>query len=131
MHYLFNEYRIHHLANVCVELIAVGEKDLSRFEKELREYLINVCTWISHYVPSKFSPKKRPILSRTSSSEKTGVEELSVKFGRVMDIEDNIWCPTIGVKGKIDISFQVSLLLFSLMDRMFLLSSAFSLLLHF
>jgi len=30
-----------------------------------------------------------------------------IKFEQVLDIEENIWTPTIGIKGRIDVSFKV------------------------
>lgn len=99
IHYLFNEYRINYLANVCIELVALGEK-IDRFEFELRNYLASVCQWIKNYIPVTKSNK-------LINSKQSFIKGDSVCFNKVIDIEDNVWSPTIGIKGKIDISFQV------------------------
>lgn len=38
-------------------------------------------------------------------------KEKKMEFEQVLDIEENIWTPTIGIKGRIDVSFKVGSIL--------------------
>jgi hypothetical protein len=62
----------------------------SDFEEELLPYLENIVKWIGRFMPS---------------GENTMLEN-GMTIEGVHDIEDNIWSPTIGVKGKIDVTFK-------------------------
>ncbi|KAI1722799.1 DNA replication factor dna2 domain-containing protein [Ditylenchus destructor] len=82
-------YRKELMPQFCVDMIAL-DLDPIKFDDILRPYLQNVCSWIKDY------PKKnRPLVKHSSTT-----------FDHLEDIEDNIWTPTIGFKGKIDVSFR-------------------------
>ncbi|CAD6193808.1 unnamed protein product [Caenorhabditis auriculariae] len=77
--------------NCTEELIALHFTPTS-FENELQPYLEMIVTWINAHIPrSGYTPKELP-----SGSSVTEVE----------DIEETIWDPLIGVKGKVDVTVK-------------------------
>jgi len=75
--------------------------DLHSFKNDLDPYLDNIVRWIGVHFPTTTGPipvrRDRPNM----------VKNPNMHFDKVIDIEENIWTPTIGIKGKIDVSFQV------------------------
>jgi hypothetical protein len=80
------------LGSISEEL---NELDLSEqdFESTLIPYLKNSIQWIQDYVKSD-----NPLPLHKDDG----------CFQQVVDIEENYWSPTIGIKGKIDVSFKVT-----------------------
>uniref|UniRef100_A0A914UU51 DNA replication ATP-dependent helicase/nuclease DNA2 n=1 Tax=Plectus sambesii TaxID=2011161 RepID=A0A914UU51_9BILA len=65
----------------------------AELEKEIKPYLRPIVTWIHKYMP--------PPLGQAQGLGAMRIEE-------VRDIEENIWCPTFGVRGKIDVSLKMT-----------------------
>jgi len=75
--------------------------DLHSFKNDLDPYLDNIVRWIGvHFPPS-------PGKTQVRREKPNMVKNPDMRFDKVIDIEENIWTPTIGIKGKIDVSFQV------------------------
>ncbi|XP_076339940.1 DNA replication helicase/nuclease 2 isoform X2 [Tachypleus tridentatus] len=72
----------------------------TELETEIMSYLPHICEWIKHYMLS--SPSQ---LKGYNCSENTHLIEIAA----VQDIEDNIWCPKFGIKGKIDLTVDVNI----------------------
>ncbi|VDO91683.1 unnamed protein product, partial [Haemonchus placei] len=66
----------------------------SQFETELEPYLEVIVDWVQHNMPQGKSYK--------------GLSENSLT--KVHDIEENIWLPQLGLKGKIDATLEVGFL---------------------
>ena len=66
------------------------DTDPTMFEQELLPYLDNTVKWMKSFMPTA---DNLPL-------------ENGITIKEVHDIEDNIWSPTIGMKGKIDVSFK-------------------------
>ena len=86
---LLGEFRKNILPSICADLVALNKSPCD-FEKELQPYLKNIVDWVKNYMPN--------------DAQKPLGDDVIVES--VHDIEDNIWSPTIGVKGKIDVSFK-------------------------
>uniref|UniRef100_A0A183BU22 DNA replication ATP-dependent helicase/nuclease DNA2 n=1 Tax=Globodera pallida TaxID=36090 RepID=A0A183BU22_GLOPA len=120
----------------CMDLVGM-HCSLERFEEELSPYLDNIATWIrthimgpdpkpiAHLKPSPLSTLKDDGGdSDSSEGGKAGEANEFVDFGRgknagkqmaepvyfnaTRDIEENVWTPTLGMKGRIDVSFLAS-----------------------
>lgn len=68
-----------------------------KFELDLALYIANICKWIHEFSP----------ISKDAENLKPLDKKSLICFNKLEDIEDNIWAPTFGVKGRIDISFRV------------------------
>ncbi|KAF7638974.1 Dna2 domain-containing protein [Meloidogyne graminicola] len=119
--WLFDVYRKHFLSKFCPDLIGMG-CSLEKFEEELRLYLENISNWIishhPHYATVNIKKQKNllPIaqLQKHDNDENIDPNIPSEPFFylKTHDIEENIWTPTIGFKGRIDISFVTCHFLF-------------------
>ncbi|XP_022251495.1 DNA replication ATP-dependent helicase/nuclease DNA2-like isoform X2 [Limulus polyphemus] len=72
----------------------------TELETEMMSYLPHIHEWIQHYMLS--GPSQ---LKADNCNENTDL----IKIEAVQDIEDNIWCPKFGIKGKIDLTVDVTI----------------------
>lgn len=80
--------------DITSECIMVKIK-FEELAKEVREYLPSMLRWLQKYV-----------LHGPGGLDD---ESLRVQVNTIKDIEDNIWAPSLGVKGKVDASCQVTI----------------------
>ncbi|CAB3403912.1 unnamed protein product [Caenorhabditis bovis] len=91
------------LLDIWKKLVSEYSEDLvalsftpKSMETELQPYLEVIVKWINEHVPkSNFFGKKAAALPTKST------------ISEVFDIEDNIWDPILGVKGKVDLTLKV------------------------
>uniref|UniRef100_A0A914GZ10 DNA replication ATP-dependent helicase/nuclease DNA2 n=1 Tax=Globodera rostochiensis TaxID=31243 RepID=A0A914GZ10_GLORO len=131
--WLFRLWRRRFLPTVCMDLVGM-HCSLERFEEELGPYLDNIATWIRTHI---MGPNPKPIAhlkpwplstlkdgGDSSDGGEAGEANEFVDFGReenggkqmaepvyfnaTRDIEENVWTPTLGMKGRIDVSFLAS-----------------------
>lgn len=81
-------------ATIMLEAYSV-EVHISEIRKEALSYISSVKEWIEKYM---FSGPKYPL---------TNDSNLEVKIIDVHDIEENVWSPKYGLKGKIDVTGSV------------------------
>lgn len=93
---LLKEFRENLFPEICLDLVVLDISPI-KFEGDLKPYIINICKWMHEFLPN----------SRDSENLKPLGPKTDICFEKLADIEDNIWTPTIGVKGRIDISFRV------------------------
>ncbi|CAK5112786.1 unnamed protein product [Meloidogyne enterolobii] len=111
--WLFNFYRKHLLTKICPDLIGM-DCSIEKFEEELRRYLENISDWIKSHHPHYKNEKKnnQPIAQiRQQNMENDENNDPNLPnepffYSETVDIEENIWTPTIGFKGRIDVSFM-------------------------
>uniref|UniRef100_A0A914N7H3 DNA replication ATP-dependent helicase/nuclease DNA2 n=2 Tax=Meloidogyne TaxID=189290 RepID=A0A914N7H3_MELIC len=111
--WLFNFYRKHFLTKICPDLVGM-DCSLVKFEEELRRYLENISDWIKSHHPHYKNEKKnnQPIAQiRQQNIEDDENNDPNLPnepffYSETVDIEENIWTPTIGFKGRIDVSFM-------------------------
>lgn len=93
---LLKEFRERLFPEICLDMIVLDISPI-KFENDLRPYILNICEWMKNFSP----------ISRDSENLKPLGPKTDICFEKLADIEDNIWTPTIGIKGRIDISFWV------------------------
>nr|CAD2152020.1 unnamed protein product [Meloidogyne enterolobii] len=110
--WLFNFYRKHFLTKICPDLVGM-DCSLEKFEGELRRYLENISDWIKshhpHYKNEKNSQPIAQIRQQNIENDENNDPNLPNEpffYSETVDIEENIWTPTIGFKGRIDVSFM-------------------------
>ncbi|GMR37101.1 hypothetical protein PMAYCL1PPCAC_07296, partial [Pristionchus mayeri] len=64
------------------------------FEGELEPYVEVIINWVNSYMPKKSEGQQKRM-------------EGGAMIREIHDIEENIWMPAIGLKGKIDVSLEV------------------------
>lgn len=87
------------------DLYAIGEKSQEVVTAKLKEQLPLIQAWARKYMRETPLPTSRlstPLVSSSSNME-------SVCVSKVLDIEENIWSPTFGMKGKVDASVELTI----------------------
>ncbi|XP_053208791.1 DNA replication ATP-dependent helicase/nuclease DNA2-like [Panonychus citri] len=74
----------------------VSKITIDQLISEVQVYLPSIMEWIEKYIHKGPSPLEDDLTHR-------------VKVVSVHDIEDNIWCPSFGTKGKIDVTLEVEI----------------------
>lgn len=67
-------------------------------------------TELGHFVPKILNFISRYIKgdgAKSVSSGNSSSEEFSGKLDNIMDIEENIWVPRMGLKGKVDVTVKI------------------------
>ncbi|KAL3092269.1 hypothetical protein niasHT_028147 [Heterodera trifolii] len=121
--WLFRLWRCRFLSELCIELVGM-QCSLERFEEELSPYLDNITSWIRTHITdpcpnpiAHLKSRPTPFTERKGSDEEAeendnDVQKVSdsepVYFNAIRDIEENVWTPTLGLKGRIDVSFLAS-----------------------
>uniref|UniRef100_A0A1I8BE57 DNA replication ATP-dependent helicase/nuclease DNA2 n=1 Tax=Meloidogyne hapla TaxID=6305 RepID=A0A1I8BE57_MELHA len=111
--WLFKFYRKYFLSKICPDLVGM-DCSLEKFEEELRLYLENISDWIKLHHPHYKNEKEnnQPIAQiRQQNNENDENNDPNLPnepffYSKTVDIEENIWTPTIGFKGRIDVSFM-------------------------
>ncbi|KAK9768425.1 DNA replication endonuclease-helicase Dna2 [Basidiobolus ranarum] len=83
------------------ELYSVGETEETAME-HLKEMIPLIQEWASKYISSRPKPEGLVAQHRSVTGEK-----LNVSICKILDIEEHIWSPMYGLKGKIDVSVQM------------------------
>ena len=81
-------------------------------QKEVEPFLPHILFFIEKYVVGNVKIEPPIAAYGTSSQQKTYGGKTQIWPGRVeaiMDIEENIWSPRLGIKGKVDLTIQVKL----------------------
>uniref|UniRef100_A0A8C6UWA6 DNA replication ATP-dependent helicase/nuclease n=1 Tax=Neogobius melanostomus TaxID=47308 RepID=A0A8C6UWA6_9GOBI len=73
-------------------------------KQELLDYMPSVELWAKDYL-SAHSPK----ITNLKLNHNWRSQDSAVTFNELSDIEDNVWSPRFGLKGKIDLTAQVSI----------------------
>ncbi|CAK5079894.1 unnamed protein product [Meloidogyne enterolobii] len=101
--WLFNFYRKHLLTKICPDLIGM-DCSIEKFEEELRRYLENISDWIKKNNQPIAQIRQQNIENDENNDPNLPNEPFF--YSETVDIEENIWTPTIGFKGRIDVSFM-------------------------
>lgn len=73
-------------------------------KQELLDYMPSLELWANDYL-SAHTPK----VTNLKTPHNWRGQDTAVTFNELADIEDNVWSPTFGLKGKIDLTAQVSI----------------------
>lgn len=71
-----------------------------------------IIDWVNSYMPKKNGRERKRMEGGAIIREvrrMRGMIIRSKRFPQVHDIEENIWMPALGLKGKIDVSLEVRL----------------------
>ncbi|KAJ3163715.1 Tripartite DNA replication factor [Geranomyces michiganensis] len=86
------------------DLHAIGETEV--FAKaHLLQFVPDLQTWAAKFVGP--SPKPDAVLQTSACTGNDAHKKTTICINKILDIEENIWSPTYGVKGMIDASVQV------------------------
>ncbi|OPJ84724.1 DNA replication ATP-dependent helicase/nuclease DNA2 [Patagioenas fasciata monilis] len=75
--------------------------------QEVEEYLPSFFKWVEDFMHNPANQNK--ILLKLSSEEKTQDFTSKIEIEDILDIEENIWSPRFGLKGKIDVTARVKI----------------------
>ena len=80
--------------------------------KEVEPFLPHIMFFIEKYVLGNVHVEVPTVAYQYNSQQKTYGNKTQIWPGKVeaiMDIEENIWSPRLGIKGKVDLTIQVKL----------------------
>lgn len=83
------------------DIWAVGENEVTAVE-HLKEYAIGMREWWNRY--GSLEPLPDALVSEHRGD---GMSKTTMSLHKVLGVEENIWSPMYGVKGKIDVGVQV------------------------
>ncbi|XP_015269363.1 PREDICTED: DNA replication ATP-dependent helicase/nuclease DNA2 [Gekko japonicus] len=76
--------------------------------QEIEEYFPSFIKWAEEFMYKQHQPNQRSMqLKRPRDNEEDSV--CSVRVTEILDVEENIWCPRFGLKGKIDVTAGVTI----------------------
>lgn len=74
-----------------------NEQDI---KKEIEPFLSKIISFVQRYVVGDFTGSLKDV---SNAQQKPYDGKIAV----IQDIEENVWCPNLGLKGKIDVSVKV------------------------
>ncbi|XP_069651860.1 DNA replication ATP-dependent helicase/nuclease DNA2 isoform X1 [Haliaeetus albicilla] len=121
LHEIFQQSVMNNLAREKVEELAnkivYGQKYLKEMYhlnvkqtevmQEVEEYLPSFFKWVEDFMHNPANQNKMQL--KLSSSEKPEDFSSKVEIVDILDIEENIWSPRFGLKGKIDVTARVKI----------------------
>ncbi|XP_013028570.1 DNA replication ATP-dependent helicase/nuclease DNA2 [Anser cygnoides] len=75
--------------------------------QEIEEYLPSFFKWTEDFMHNPANQNKMQL--KLSSGDKTGDFSSKIEIVEILDIEENIWSPRFGLKGKIDVTAKVKI----------------------
>ncbi|CEF66273.1 DNA replication ATP-dependent helicase/nuclease DNA2 [Strongyloides ratti] len=75
--------------------LALLNIDVRKFVEHVQEYIETIRKWVLTYMP------------KPHGNGEVFIEDDNSKISDVVDIEENIWLPNIGLKGKIDVTLKL------------------------
>uniref|UniRef100_A0A8C3C714 DNA replication ATP-dependent helicase/nuclease n=1 Tax=Cairina moschata TaxID=8855 RepID=A0A8C3C714_CAIMO len=75
--------------------------------QEIEEYLPSFFKWTEDFMHNPVNQNKMQL--KLSSGDKTGDFSSKIEIVEILDIEENIWSPRFGLKGKIDVTAKVKI----------------------
>uniref|UniRef100_A0A8B9R5N2 DNA replication ATP-dependent helicase/nuclease n=1 Tax=Anas platyrhynchos TaxID=8839 RepID=A0A8B9R5N2_ANAPL len=75
--------------------------------QEIEEYLPSFFKWTEDFMHNPVNQNKMQL--KLSSDDKTGDFSSKIEIVEILDIEENIWSPRFGLKGKIDVTAKVKI----------------------
>ncbi|KAM4669528.1 DNA replication ATP-dependent helicase/nuclease DNA2 [Amazona ochrocephala] len=121
LHEIFQQSVTNNLAQGKVEELAkkivYGQKYLkemyhlnlrqTEIMREVEEYLPSFFKWAEDFMHNPANQNKMQL--KLSSGEKTEDFSCTIEIVDILDIEENIWSPRFGLKGKIDVTARVKI----------------------
>ncbi|KAJ3176332.1 Tripartite DNA replication factor [Geranomyces variabilis] len=92
------------VSNGIEDLHAIGE-DEAMAKAHLAQLAPGLRTWAAMFVGP--APKPDAIVHKDRGTGSGAPEKTTMCISKILDIEENIWSPTYGIKGMIDASVQV------------------------
>lgn len=83
-----------------VQMLYACKTTEEEMKNDIRPFLSKINTFVSHYVVGNLPSN----LTNPSNAQQ---KHYDGKIGVIQDIEENVWCPNLGLKGKIDVSVKV------------------------
>jgi len=94
--------------NSYLNLLYSLDIDTNNLMEKAREMLTSLCNWAKKYLkdaPHSTDGKMDITLGRESDTE----SDMGLSISSIADIEENIICPSLGLKGKVDASMNVKI----------------------
>uniref|UniRef100_A0A8C8AGL0 DNA replication ATP-dependent helicase/nuclease n=1 Tax=Otus sunia TaxID=257818 RepID=A0A8C8AGL0_9STRI len=118
LHEIFQQSVTNHLAQEKVEELAnkIISRHLSKYHlnlkpmeimQEVEEYLPSFFKWAEDFLHNPANQNKMQL--KLSSHEKPEDLYSKIEIVDILDIEENIWSPRFGLKGKIDVTARVKI----------------------
>ncbi|KAF7247212.1 DNA replication ATP-dependent helicase/nuclease DNA2, partial [Varanus komodoensis] len=82
----------------------LNENDIMQ---DIEEYLPSFIKWAENFM-SKFNHSSQPNMQLKLPRD-IDYSSCTVKVTEILDVEENIWCPRFGLKGKIDVTVGVKI----------------------
>ncbi|XP_047126178.1 DNA replication ATP-dependent helicase/nuclease DNA2 isoform X2 [Hydra vulgaris] len=86
-----------------IELLYSLDIDEKKILLKLEEYYSSISDWQT----SLLNPSGKEIYFKTGQEFQSSNDNAFVHINRIIDIEENIWAPRLGLKGKIDVSVEL------------------------
>lgn len=83
-----------------VQMLYACKTTENEMKSDIRPFLSKINTFVLQYVVGNL-PNNLTNASNPQQKHYDG------KIGVIQDIEENVWCPNLGLKGKIDVSVKV------------------------
>ena len=84
--------------------------DQDEIRKEVEPFLPHILFFIEKYVLSKTNVQIPPAAYASQNSRNNAKPQIwSGSVENIKDIEENIWSPRLGIKGKVDLTVQVKM----------------------
>lgn len=83
-----------------VHMLYAGKTTEKEMKTDIGPFLSKINSFVQRYVNGDYSGS----LKDASNAQQ---KPFDGKIGVIQDIEENVWCPNLGLKGKIDVSVKV------------------------